>query len=108
MDKVRIGIIGIGGMGSNHAGYISRGEIEGAELCAIADADPTRLEGVQEKFGESVQAFEGADALFAAKCVDAVIVATPHYLTQRPKRSFIIPIHQMELVNPIVSPFFTE
>ena len=37
MDKVRVGIIGLGGMGSNHAGYLSRGEIEGAELAAVCD-----------------------------------------------------------------------
>jgi predicted dehydrogenase len=79
MDKVRIGIIGLGGMGSNHAGYIYRGEIPGAEIAAVADADPARLKGAKEKFGEGVQVFEGADALFAAQCVDAVIVATPHY-----------------------------
>ena len=79
MDKVRIGIIGFGGMGNSHAGYLSRGEVVGAEVCAGADADPARLEGVQERYGAGVQAFEGADALFAAGCVDAVIVATPHY-----------------------------
>ena len=38
MDKVRIGIIGIGGMGSNHAGYISRG----------ARRDRTRPAGIYE------------------------------------------------------------
>ncbi|MFT5375400.1 MAG: putative dehydrogenase [Candidatus Latescibacterota bacterium] len=79
MEKVRVGIIGLGGMGSNHAGYLSRGEIAGAELAAVCDVDAARLAGVQEKYGESVQAFESADALFASKCVDAVIVATPHY-----------------------------
>jgi predicted dehydrogenase len=79
MDKVRVGIIGLGGMGSNHAGYLSRGEIAGAELAAVCDVDEARLAGVQEKYGEGVQTFESADALFAAQCVDAVIVATPHY-----------------------------
>ena len=79
MDEVRIGIIGLGGMGSNHASYLSRGEIAGATLVAVADADPDRLEGVEEKYGADVQTFVGADALFAAQCVDAVIVATPHY-----------------------------
>ncbi len=79
MDKVRVGIIGLGGMGSNHAGYLSRGEIEGAELAAVCDVDAGRLTGVSEKYGEGVQAFASADALFASKCVDAVIVATPHY-----------------------------
>ena len=80
MDKVRIGIIGLGGMGSNHATYLSQGQIAGAELAAVADVDPARLAGVQDKYGAGVQAFAGADALFAAQCVDAVIVATPPLL----------------------------
>ena len=79
MDKVRIGIIGLGGMGSSHASYLSQGQIAGAELAAVADVDPARLADVQDKYGAGVQAFAGADALFAAQCVDAVIVATPHY-----------------------------
>jgi len=79
MDEVRIGIIGFGGIGNSHANYLSRGEIAGAKLVAVADLDPSRLEGVEEKYGVDVQTFAGADALFAAQCVDAVIVATPHY-----------------------------
>ena len=79
MDKVRIGIIGLGGMGNSHASYLSQGQINGAELAAVADVDPARLADVQDKYGAGVQAFAGADALFAAQCVDAVIVATPHY-----------------------------
>ncbi len=79
MDEVRIGIIGLGGMGSNHAGYISRGEIPGAQLAAVCDVDAARLEYAQEKYGEHVQVFASAETLFAAQCVDAVLVATPHY-----------------------------
>lgn len=79
MDTVRVGIIGLGGMGSNHAGYLSRGEIPGARLAAVCDVEPARLQDVSEKYGEDVQAFDSADALFEAKCIDAVIVATPHY-----------------------------
>ena len=79
MDKVRIGIIGLGGMGSSHATYLSQGQIAGAELAAVSDIDPARLADVQDKYGASVQTFDGVKALFAAQCVDAVIVATPHY-----------------------------
>ena len=39
MDKVRIGIIGIGNMGSAHAKYISAGEIPNAELTAVCDTN---------------------------------------------------------------------
>ncbi len=79
MDTVRVGIIGLGGMGSNHAGYLSRGEIPGARLAAVCDVEPARLQNVSEKYGEDVQAFDSADVLFEANCIDAVIVATPHY-----------------------------
>ena len=79
MDTVCVGVIGLGGMGSNHAGYLSRGEIPGARLAAVCDVEPARLQNVSEKYGEDVQAFDSADALFEAKCIDAVIVATPHY-----------------------------
>ena len=37
MGAVRLGIIGIGGMGSSHVGYLSRGELNGVELKAVAD-----------------------------------------------------------------------
>ena len=58
---------------------ICLGEIPGARLAAVCDVEPARLQNVSEKYGEDVQAFDSADALFEAKCIDAVIVATPHY-----------------------------
>lgn len=79
MDKVRIGIIGHGGMGSHHARYLAAGEMPNAELAALCDVDPARLQGVEEKYGRKLACFKSADELFAAKCCDAVIVATPHY-----------------------------
>ena len=79
MGKVRLGIIGHGGMGSNHARYLSNGEVADAELVALCDTDPERLKGAEEKYGGKLACFESADDLFAAKCVDAVIIATPHY-----------------------------
>ena len=67
MDTVRVGVIGLGGMGSNHAGYLSRGEIPGARLAAVCDVEPARLQNVSEKYGKDVQSFDSADALFEAK-----------------------------------------
>ena len=43
MNKVRIGIIGIGNMGSSHAGYLSAGEVPNAELTAVCDLNPDRI-----------------------------------------------------------------
>lgn len=33
MDKLRLGIIGIGNMGSGHLGYVLNGECPSAKLC---------------------------------------------------------------------------
>jgi predicted dehydrogenase len=79
-DKtVRMGIVGYGGMGSHHADYLFKKEIANAELAGVADRDPARLEIARGKYGDKVKLFESAEAMFAAKAVDAVIIATPHY-----------------------------
>lgn len=77
---VRIGILGIGIMGSDHARWIAGGEIPGAELTAVADPDPSRLRWAAEHLGDGVQRFESAEALLTSGLCDGVIVATPHFL----------------------------
>ena len=79
MDTVRIGIIGIGGMGSHHAAYLAKGEIPQAMLTAVCDINPTRLQWARENLGEQVQTFDSPEAFFASRAMDAVLVATPHY-----------------------------
>ena len=79
MDKVRVGIIGTGGMGLAHGKYLSKGEIKGAELTALCDANAESLAKAAEKLAPDVQTFDSVDAMFQAGCIDAVIIATPHY-----------------------------
>ena len=79
MDKVEVGIIGIGNMGSFHANYIAKGEIPGAELIAVCDTDPDRIKWARENLGDEVLVFDNADAFFESGCADAVLIATPHY-----------------------------
>ncbi|MCG8502050.1 MAG: Gfo/Idh/MocA family oxidoreductase [Firmicutes bacterium] len=79
MDKVRIGIIGIGGMGTSHARNLVAGKVPGGELVAVCDTNPERLKYATEHLGDHIQTFDNADAFFAAKAVDAVLIATPHY-----------------------------
>jgi predicted dehydrogenase len=79
MDQVRIGIIGVGGMGTHHLGYLVKGEVANARLTAVCDTDPARVKDALARAGEGVQGFENADELFAAECCDAIILATPHY-----------------------------
>ncbi len=79
MDKVRIGIVGVGGMGSNHARYLDNGDVDGAELTAVADINPSALKNIEEQTEGDVATFDSADAMFDANCVDAITIATPHY-----------------------------
>ncbi|MBN2713929.1 MAG: Gfo/Idh/MocA family oxidoreductase [Planctomycetes bacterium] len=79
MDKVKVGIIGIGNMGTHHAKYLAEGKVPNAELTAVCDFDPQKLEWAKNNLPESVKKYESTDAFFAAKVCDAVMVATPHY-----------------------------
>jgi predicted dehydrogenase len=79
MHKVRIGIIGIGNMGSSHSHYLLPGEVPNAELTAVCDINPERIKWARENMGENIRTFDNADDLMASGAVDAVIVATPHY-----------------------------
>lgn len=79
MDKVRIGLIGIGNMGSAHAKNLIKGEIPGGELAAVCDINPGRLKWAKDTLGEQVKLYDNTDAFFSAGGIDAVIVAVPHY-----------------------------
>ena len=78
MDIVRVGIIGVGNMGSSHAKRIVAGEIEGMTLAAIADTNPARLEWAKENCPDA-QLFDDAIKMMDSGLCDAIIVATPHY-----------------------------
>lgn len=79
VDKVRIGIVGIGGMGTNHANNIMSGKVANAELTAVYDINEDRLKWAKENFGDKVKRFNNMDEFFYSKAFDAVIIATSHY-----------------------------
>lgn len=79
MDKVRLGIIGIGNMGSSHAKNIIEGKTPDIELTAVADRKEDRRKWAKETLPESVQIFTEGTELMDSKVCDAVIVAVPHY-----------------------------
>ncbi|OHE82935.1 MAG: oxidoreductase [Verrucomicrobia bacterium RIFCSPLOWO2_12_FULL_64_8] len=74
MKTVRLGIVGLGNMGSTHARSILEGRIQRLELAAVADSSPDRLALLPR-----VQGFRDADRLIASRLADAVLVATPHF-----------------------------
>lgn len=69
---MKLGVIGIGNIGNVHASYIERGEIEGAELVAVADISEEKVER------HNVKAFKDYKELIDSSLVDGVIISTPH------------------------------
>ena len=80
MEQVRLGIIGIGGMGTNHAHSILNGNVPEMRLTAVADIRKSRLDYAKENFPEDVAIFDDGRKLIDSGTCDAVLVATPHYL----------------------------
>ena len=79
MEQVRIGIIGIGNMGTAHANNIKDGKCPEIKLTAVADINPKRLEWAAEKLDPSVAKFSTAEEMLDSGLIDAAIVAVPHY-----------------------------
>ncbi|OKP91631.1 oxidoreductase [Paenibacillus helianthi] len=78
MTKVRYGIIGIGNMGRAHALSLLE-DVKGAELAAVCDISPERLEWAVDQLPEKVKHFSTATAMFQSGAIDAVLISTPHY-----------------------------
>jgi predicted dehydrogenase len=71
MKKLRVGVVGVGHIGSNHARLYSK--IEAADLTAIYDVDLARANSIAKKYGGTVA--KSLDEF--AELVDAASVATP-------------------------------
>src|ERR1051325_6502585 len=75
LKKVRVGVVGVGGMGSGHCATMST--IEEAQLTAVCDINPETANEVGAKYG--VPHFADSTALLESGLVNAVVIATPHY-----------------------------
>ena len=90
MEKIRLGVIGVGNMGSGHINNIKAGKCPEIEVVAAADRRESRREWCKENIPTAQIFNEGEDLIKAGVC-DAVIIATTHY--QHP------PLAQLALEN---------
>ncbi|MCI0747840.1 MAG: Gfo/Idh/MocA family oxidoreductase [Verrucomicrobia subdivision 3 bacterium] len=74
MNKVRLGIAGLGNMGKFHADYLLQGKVARCELSAVSSSSPARLEPYRQ-----LKTFESAEKMIHSGAIDALIIATPHY-----------------------------
>ena len=80
MKKIKLGIIGIGNMGSVHAKNITEGKCPEIEICAIADIDPKQIERAkQQGYGDNVAYFDDGIAMLDSGLIDSCLIAVPHY-----------------------------
>ena len=75
MKKVRLGIAGVGIMGSAHARSVMGGGIARCELAGVCDREPSAL----ERLGGSAKRFADCQEMIRSGEVDAILIATPHY-----------------------------
>lgn len=78
MDKIRLGVIGIGNQGSNYLKSAANGGIPEIEITCIADVDERKFERAKS-FLPDVKCFGNAKELIESGLCDAVAVCTPHY-----------------------------
>ncbi len=80
MEKqIKLGIIGIGNMGSSHANNILKGSCPNLKITAVADINPDRLDWARKNIGEDVLLFNNAEEMITSKAIEACLVAVPHY-----------------------------
>ena len=80
MDNVRLGVIGVGGMGSGHCKRIAEGQIPNMTLTAVCDIRESRRIWAKENLPDTVHIYDTAEALMDSGDVDAIFIVTPHYL----------------------------
>ena len=79
MDKIKLGIIGIGNMGAAHLKNIKEGKCPNIDAVAVCDINPKVIENIKEKYGDSITYFDNAIEMLDSGIIDSCIVAVPHY-----------------------------
>lgn len=79
MNKIKLGIIGLGNMGTGHYNNIANGLCPEIEVVAIADTNPDRIRWAEENLPAAVRKFSTAEEMLDSGLPDAALVSVPHY-----------------------------
>ncbi|MGE8077486.1 Gfo/Idh/MocA family protein [Peribacillus loiseleuriae] len=79
MSLVKVGVIGIGNIGSSHVQILNKGQIEGATLTAICSRNENRIEWVKNHTIGDIQVYKDEETFLNESEIDAILIATPHY-----------------------------
>ncbi|MDR2768892.1 MAG: inositol 2-dehydrogenase [Treponema sp.] len=78
MNKIRIGSVGLGRLGLQHAVNIAS-RVQHAELAALCDVDAAKLKEAADRIGVP-RRFAAFEEMIACKDIDAVVLASPSAL----------------------------
>ena len=76
MNRVRVGVIGLGSIGNFHTRYLAEGKIPRATLTAVCDVNRKALQPYKPR----AAVFTDSSNLIRSGLVDAVLIATPQSL----------------------------
>lgn len=77
MECLKIGIIGVGNMGTAHLKCIMSGKIKGMTLGALCDTDKKRIGQLSAEYPD-IAVYESYEELLKSSDVDSVIISVPH------------------------------
>lgn len=107
MEKVRLGILGLGNMGSQHVRNILAGKCSEITVAAAADRDPARIAWAKETIGEDKAGFFGsAEEMIGSGMIDALLIAVPHY--EHPKYAIMGMEHGLSVLTEKPAGVYTK
>lgn len=77
MSTIKLGIIGLGNMGSGHFSNVWAGKCPSVTVTAVCDINPAKLERAKDH--PEVKCFTDYKELLDSGLVDTVLIAVPHY-----------------------------
>ncbi len=79
MEKIKLGIIGLGNMGTGHYHNIEKGLCPDIDVTAIADINPDRISWAEKNMPDNIKKFTDAVEMLDSGCIDAALISVPHY-----------------------------
>ncbi|WP_226681913.1 Gfo/Idh/MocA family protein [Sutcliffiella horikoshii] len=79
MNLFKIGVIGIGNMGTSHIQTLLNNEIIGATVTAVCEYRDERLTWLKNSTDKEIDYYNDIEKFLNEADIDGVIIATPHY-----------------------------
>ena len=94
MNRIRLGIVGFGAMGLQHARAVM-GHVDEVEIAAVASRNEANIAQLRTfPGGEHVRVFDTPAQMYASGTIDAVLIASPHRVhVAQAKEAFAAGMH---------------